>query len=102
MILRTKLYESEDDGKKMLRGRDFELSIEGSFYWPSRVVIGVYREERSKFGVSSIGTCSLCGYHGPGPAHECLKQPGVGMEVVYEKREEWLNRRPYRTYYVRI
>lgn len=22
-------------------------------------------------GVNSIGTCSKCGYHGPGPNHEC-------------------------------
>lgn len=22
-------------------------------------------------GVNSIGTCSICGYYGPGPRHEC-------------------------------
>ena len=27
----------------------------------------VYREH----GVYNIGTCAVCGYHGPGPSHKC-------------------------------
>lgn len=27
--------------------------------------------------VNSIGTCTLCGYHGPGPGHECMNPDGA-------------------------
>jgi hypothetical protein len=29
--------------------------------------------EIDALGVNSVGTCGLCGYHGPGPKHPCPK-----------------------------
>ena len=33
----------------------------------------------------SIGTCSICGYHGPGPRHECAGGDGWRADVVSKK-----------------
>lgn len=32
---------------------------------------GVTQAEIDSQGVRSVGTCALCGYHGPGPKHPC-------------------------------
>ena len=37
--------------------------------------------------VDSIGTCSICGYHGPGPRHECASSDGWRAAVVPKPRQ---------------
>lgn len=32
----------------------------------------------------SIGTCSLCGYHGPGPRHECKARPHIDANGEFQ------------------
>lgn len=47
--------------------------------------------------VDSIGTCTICGYHGPGPRHDCGPSPnefrlpdGARFSAVYSaERVEW-------------
>jgi len=34
---------------------------------------GACAREASEAPVNSVGTCERCGYHGPGPGHECKK-----------------------------
>jgi hypothetical protein len=41
--------------------------------------------------VNSIGTCTRCGYHGPGPAHDC-KSPQAGIEKLISAYSQKANR----------
>lgn len=73
MVHHFKLYETEDDGRKRIRGRDHAME----WSWE----------------------------HGPPRAiqtHEPHEtRPDLRVIVTYERREEWLDGRPHRTYYVR-
>lgn len=76
MTLVTKLFESDAEGKKNLRGRNFEI------HYPNALWDKGYPK-----------TIDVVVSYGP----ELL-----GETAVYEKREEWLDKRLYRIYYVRV
>lgn len=83
------LYETEKAGKDRLDGRQVEVELPYGEWQPKVVVV----TEPTTPQLTSV-------------AVEAQRLPHVRIElratlVVYERREEWLNKRPYRTYYVR-
>lgn len=73
--LSEKMADLIDQVQQPLRGKIYETVAQ-----LVEVAVGLRsapEPEGSPLRVDSIGTCARCGYHGPGPKHDCNpRRPG--------------------------